>query len=174
MIKKMIRIEKAQRPTLDETFLDTYSRTQNIHRMWRKRNGIWVLADEAFVYDWDLSKKQEVAEDLLSERYISYVALDGNKVVGFIGLLSHLFDECMVLDYMHIDQRYRRKGIGSSLFQKACCIAFSYGASCLYIPACPAEETIAFYRAMGAQVSEDVIKEMVREEPSDLQLRKML
>ena len=40
----------------------------------------------------------------------------------------------------------------------------------LYISACPAEETIAFYSAMGADITDAPITSIAEEEPDDLQM----
>ena len=40
----------------------------------------------------------------------------------------------------------------------------------MYISACSSEETIAFYKAMGAELTDCLIKEIAEEEPYDLQM----
>ena len=44
------------------------------------------------------------------------------------------------------------------------------GAEALYISACSSEETIAFYKAMGAELTDCPIKEIAEDEPYDLQM----
>ena len=44
------------------------------------------------------------------------------------------------------------------------------GAEALYISACSSEETIAFYKAMGAELTDCPIKEIAEAEPYDLQM----
>ena len=40
----------------------------------------------------------------------------------------------------------------------------------MYISACSSEETIAFYKAMGAELADCPIKEIAEAEPYDLQM----
>ena len=44
------------------------------------------------------------------------------------------------------------------------------GAEALYISACSSEETIAYYKAMGSELTSNPIKEMAEAEPCDLQM----
>jgi N-acetylglutamate synthase-like GNAT family acetyltransferase len=61
-------------------------------------------------------------------------------------------------------------GIGRKLFEKGKQNAKKAGAKALYISACSSEETIAFYKAMGAKLTENPIREIADEEPCDLQM----
>ena len=58
----------------------------------------------------------------------------------------------------------------SILWEKAVEEARLNGARELYISACPSEETINFYRAMGADVTDNPILSIANDEPDDLQL----
>ena len=108
--------------------------------------------------------------DISSEDYITYLALDENRVVGFIGLKKKLVDNYMILDMMHVSSQCRGKGIGRQLFDLGKEEAKKAGAKELYISACSSEETIAFYRATGSELTKNPIKEMAEEEPYDLQM----
>ena len=59
---------------------------------------------------------------------------------------------------------------GRSLFEKGIEEARKVQAKALYISACSSEETIAFYKTMGSQLTNNPIKEMVDNEPFDLQM----
>ena len=76
----------------------------------------------------------------------------------------------MILDMMHVSAPYRGSGIGRKLFEIGKEEAIKAGAKELYISACSSEETIAFYRAMGAEITDDPIKELAEAEPYDLQM----
>lgn len=69
-----------------------------------------------------------------------------------------------------ISNSYRGNGIGRALFNFCKEEAKKAGAKALYISACSSEETIAFYRAMGAEITDCPIKELADEEPYDLQM----
>lgn len=71
---------------------------------------------------------------------------------------------------VQVDRDFRGQGIGRILWKKAVEEAHLNGARELYISACPAEETINFYRAMGADVTDNPIISIANDEPDDLQL----
>jgi len=102
--------------------------------------------------------------------YITYVAFENDKVVGFIGLLRQLNGPYMILDMMQVSSECRGQGVGRQLFELGKAEARKAGAEALYISACSSEETIAFYRAMGSDLASNPIKEIDEEEPCDLQM----
>lgn len=166
----MIKIELLSENNFNENSLDNYVRTQNVKKVYRRQGEEYVLVDMPYVEDWSPEKKRSVAKDFSSKEYISYVALDDGKVVGFIGLKKQLFGDYMILDMMHTSAEYRGKGLGRKLFELGKDAARKAGAKALYISACSSEETIAFYKAMGAVVTKDTIKEIEEDEPCDLQM----
>ena len=166
----MIKIELLSENNFNENSLDNYVRTQNVKKVYRRQGEEYVLVDMPYVEDWSLEKKRSVAKDISSKEYISYVALDDGKVVGFIGLKKQLVGDYMILDMMHTSAEYRGKGLGRKLFELGKDAARKAGAKALYISACFSEETIAFYKAMGAVVTKDTIKEIEEDEPCDLQM----
>lgn len=166
----MIKIELLSENNFNENSLDNYVRTQNVKKVYRRQGEEYVLVDMPYVEDWSLEKKRSVAKDISSKEYISYIALDDGKVVGFIGLKKQLVGDYMILDMMHTSAEYRGKGLGRKLFELGKDAARKAGAKALYISACSSEETIAFYKAMGAVVTKDTIKEIEEDEPCDLQM----
>ena len=91
-------------------------------------------------------------------------------MVGFIGLKKELIESYMILDMMHVSATCRGQGIGRKLFDIGKEEARKAGAEALYISACSSEETIAFYKAMGAELADCPIKEIAEAEPYDLQM----
>ena len=87
-----------------------------------------------------------------------------------MSLVKELISERMILDLIQVDKDFRGQGIGSILWEKAVEEARLNGAKELYISACPSEETIGFYRAMGADVTNHPIISIANDEPDDLQL----
>ena len=166
----MIQIVPLSKTFFHPDSLDEFERTQQVNRIYRCRGGEYVLEDCVFTEDWDFGKKRAVAEDLSSEDMIAWLALDGQKVVGFIGLQKAPVGTCMILDVIQVSAAYRGQGIGRKLFEIGRREARKAGAEALYISACPAEETIAFYFAMGAKPAESPIREIAEAEPDDLQL----
>lgn len=150
--------------------MDSYARRQEVHRVYRKKDEEYVLVEMPYIEDWTLERRRQIANNISSDEYISYVALEEEKVIGFIGLKRQLLNEYMILDMMHVSAEYRGMGIGRKLFELGKEEANNRGAKALYISACSSEETIAFYKAMGAKITNHPIKEIADEEPYDLQM----
>ncbi len=166
----MIRIELLSKDNFHPDSLEHYQRKQKVKKVYRKQDGEYILVDCVYTEDWDLNKKRSVAKKICSDEYITYIALDNDKVVGFIGLLKKLRGPYMILDMMQVSSECRGQGIGRQLFEAGKEEARKAGAQALYISACSSEETIAFYRAMGSDLASNPIKEIAEEEPFDLQM----
>ena len=166
----MVTIELLSEKNFHPDSLDCYVRTQQVREVYRRVNGEYALVELPYVEDWSLERKREIAAALSGEDCISYLALEEGRVVGFISLIKELNSGYMILDMMHVSAGFRGKGLGSTLFQKGREEAKQAGAKGLYISACSSRETIAFYRAMGAQVTEQPIAELAEAEPFDLQM----
>ncbi len=165
-----MRIEKVSGDVFSEINLDDFNRQQKVTRRYIRNNGSYILEEQHWLMDWSLDKKRKVAHDLMSSDNISYLALENNRIVGFVSLAQKLISERMVLDMIQVDKDFRGQGIGRMLWEKAVEEAHIRGARELYISACPAEETIAFYLSMGAEITDDPIISISNEEPYDLQL----
>ena len=85
----MVKIELLTKDNFNEHSLDTYIRTQNVNKVYRQNNGKYSLVDIPYVEDWNLEKKRQVAKNIGSDEYISYVAVE-DGIVGFIGLIKNL------------------------------------------------------------------------------------
>lgn len=166
----MIEFELLDESNFNKYSLDNYDRKQQVNRVYRKSGNEYVLVDMPYVEDWDIEKKRQVAEGISSKEYISYIVKEGGRVIGFIGLKKQLYNEYMILDLMQVSAGYRGKGIGRRLFDLGKEETRKAGAKALYISACSSEETIAFYRAMGAEITDTPIKEIAEDEPYDLQM----
>lgn len=166
----MISIELLSENNFNEYSLDRFERKQEVKNVYRKIGAEYTLVSMPYTEDWSLEKKREAARDISSNDFISYVALDGDKTAGFIGLKKQLTDSYMIVDLMQVSAEYRRMGIGKKLFDMGKLEAKKAGAEALYISACSSEETIAFYKAMGAVVTDEPIKEIADDEPHDLQM----
>lgn len=166
----MVNIELLTENNFAESSLDAYERRQEVKKVYRKQNGEYVLVEQPFVEDWNLERKRQVARNINSKNYVTYIALKDNRVVGFIGLVKQLVGERMILDMMQVSAECRGMGIGRRLFKIGKKEALKAGAKELYISACSSEETIAFYRAMGAEITDDPIKQLEEDEPFDVQM----
>ena len=166
----MIRIELLSDTNFGLNSLDLYNRKHDVNKVYRKIDGEYALVECKYTEDWDLNKKRSVAKLISSDEYITYIALENYKVVGFIGLLRELNGPYMILDMMHVSSECRGQGVGRQLFEKGKTEARKAGAEALYISACSSEETVAFYRAMGSDLASNPIKELADKEPFDLQM----
>lgn len=165
-----MQIERVSEKNFDEHSLDSYVRRQDVKRVYRRKGDEYVLVDMPYVEDWSLGEKRQVAMEIISAEYISYMAVDEDTVVGFIGLKKRLYQDFMILELMHVSAPWRGMGIGRALFHLGKEEAKKAGAKALYISACSSEETIAFYRAMGAKLTNVPIQELADAEPYDLQM----
>ena len=166
----MIRIELLSEKNFCLGSLDQYNRKQDVKKVYRRIDGEYTLVECRYTEDWDIDTKRTVAKKISSDDHITYIALENDRVVGFIGLLRELNGPYMILDMMQVSSECRGKGIGRQLFEVGKAEARKSGADALYISACSSEETIAFYRAMGSAPASDPIKELAEDEPFDLQL----
>lgn len=167
-----MRIVKIDDGYHSELHLDDFNREQKFTRIYVRKGNQYVLEEQSGVMDWSIDKKREVAKDLMDDStYISYIASEGDKIIGFVSLVRKMTDDRrMIFDVIQVDKSWRGQGIGRLLWEKAAEEARLNGAKELYISACPSEETIGFYRAMGADVTDDPIIAIAKDEPDDLQL----
>ena len=166
----MVKIELLSKANFNAGSLDLYNRKQDVNKVYRRTDGEYALVECKYTEDWDLNKKRSVAKLISSDEYITYLALENDKVVGFIGLLRQLSDPYMILDMMQVSSECRGQGVGRRLFEMGKAEARKNCAEALYISACSSEETIAFYRAMGSKLASNPIKEIAEKEPFDLQM----
>ena len=144
----MIRIELLSAENFKLDSLDNYPRKQDVKKVYRKNSGEYILVDCVYTEDWDMEKRRSVAKDISSDDYITYLAIENDEVVGFIGLIKDLVEPYMILDLMQVSATCRGQGIGRKLFDVGKEEARKAGAEALYISACSSEETIAFYKAI--------------------------
>lgn len=166
----MIEIRQLTADIFSEDMLDNYNRKHEVKKVWRGKNCEYVLTEQPYTEDWDLARKRSVARMIGRPDYITYIAQQDGRVVGFIGLKRTLVGKRMILDMMHVSADLRGRGLGRKLFQMGIQEARQAGAEELYISACSSEETIAFYRAMGAELTDRPIPEIAEDEPFDLQM----
>ena len=150
--------------------LKGFRRYQEVKNVYRLRNGNLTLVYNPFTEDWDAARLIEKAEEILSGRYVTYCAYEGDRVVGEIMLNPRLNKGRLIIDSFHVSGDYRHRGIGRALFEAARQEALKMGAHALYASCCSSEETINFYSAMGFRLSPDPIPSLAAAEPYDLQM----
>ena len=165
-----IKILELSHENMCEESLDSFERTQNVSWVYINIGGEYQLTERHFIDDWTLSRKREKALELINGDLISFGAFLDGELMGFIGLKQELYGNRMVVDTFHVSAPYRGHGIGKKLFLRGIEEAKKRGADELYISACFSKETIAFYRAMGAKLTEHPIAEISEDNPDDLQM----
>ena len=160
-------IERISNQIID---LDDFDRRQEVRRVCVIENGRLLCKEQTWTMDWSLEHKREVAAELQSDGYIAYAVWENEKVIGFVSVVKQLVGHRMVLDVIQVDRAFRGQGIGRRLFDLAAAEAKNAGATELYISACCSEETVNFYKAMGAKVTDHPIPEMAEAEPYDIQM----
>jgi GNAT superfamily N-acetyltransferase len=88
--------------------------------------------------------------------------LAGLPVGGDAGLLQ--------LALLHVGRGYRRSGLASMLFARACEEAALRGARRLYISATPFEGALRFYLSRGARLADPPDPTLLKLEPEDVHL----
>ena len=166
----MFEIKQVNRSNFTESSMDSFDRYQEVQNVFRMENGRLVLKKQPFAETWSPGRRREKATEILSGKYITYCAFDGDTVVGEIMLLPELNENRLIIDSFHVSRDYRRHGIGRRLVETARDYAKSRGAVALYASCCSAEETIRFYMAMGFELSEHPITGCVKDEPFDIQM----
>ena len=150
--------------------LDDFDRRQIVKRVYINDSGSLRLKDQIWTMDWSLKHKRKVATNLKSNECIAYAVWENEKVIGFVSVMKALIGSRMVLDIIQVDRAFRGQGIGRQLFTLAVAEAKRAGAKELYISACCSEETVNFYKAMGAVVTKDPLPEIAEAEPYDIQM----
>jgi hypothetical protein len=105
----LIKIELLSETNFCLESLDSYNRKQNVNKVYRRIDGEYALVECKYTEDWDLSQKRSVAKQISSDDYITYIALENDTVVGFIGLLKKLNGPYMILDMMQVSSEPLKK-----------------------------------------------------------------
>lgn len=165
-----MQIELLTKENFSPDALAAFDRSQHVRRIYRKEGGAYRVVPCEFTMDWDAEKKREVAEGLLGEDCVAYIARDGDKIAGFAGLYKTPVEGYLVVDLLQVDARQRRRGLGRRLFETLAAYARAAGCKGLYISAFPGEDTIRFYLAMNCRIAENPIAKLAEEEPDDVQM----
>ncbi len=105
---------------------------------------------------------------------IAIGAFDENdQMLGFVTVNNDVFGNKarhVLLDQLYITKEHRNKGIGKQLFKCAVEAAKRFEVEKILICAGSAEETIAFYYAMGCETAKEINYELFEKDPRDVQL----
>ncbi len=151
--------------------------SQYIGKAWRDVDGVRQLVEINYQdptwpngYDHHFVNLQRT----IKEGGRAFGAFDAKeKLLGFATINKPIFgEECkyILLDQLFISLDQRNKGIGSALFKRCAEVASTWAADRLFICAGSAEETIAFYRAIGCSPLTNPIQSFYEMDPNDYQL----
>ncbi|HEU0163553.1 MAG TPA: GNAT family N-acetyltransferase [Thermomicrobiales bacterium] len=115
----------------------------------------------------------ERARAVVASGGVAFGAWDGPRLVGIAVLdVRPVGDDPSILnlDFLHVSDGYRGRGISSDLMRLIRATAIQRGARALYISATPTRNTVDVYRHMGATVIDAPDPAMFAREPEDIHL----
>ena len=147
--------------------LSGFQHCQLITKMYKKINHQWELTDTSIMRQWNAEKRVWISQYLRQqiERGGAVIAaLEANELIGFGALDGYLFGNTAKyanLTMLFVDDRWKRNGIGSKIFDEICKHAEGMKADKLFISAIPAVETVDFYLHIGCQDANEIVPEYV-------------
>ena len=150
--------------------------SQFIGKAWREVDGTRQLAEINY-QDPDFPEGYENHLEALKKTITSggsaLGAFEGGRLVGFCSVNPDIFgtkSKYVLLDQIFVSLEMRGKGVGKQLFLRSIEEARKFGAEKFYICAGSAEETIAYYRALGCVDAEEINSEFYEGDTRDMQL----
>jgi predicted N-acetyltransferase YhbS len=167
--KKLFREEIAQAWNID--------RSEVIDNIYQFENGTLVLRPQHYdVPGWppgEAEKYTPILLDCFDRGGWFYGAFDDAELIGMVVLESRRIgkhkDE-LQLKFLRVSSSYRKRGLGTQLFELAKATARERGAKRLYISATPSENTVNFYLRLGCAVAGEPDQELFELEPEDIHL----
>ena len=92
------------------------------------------------------TNQPQMLEQALSHSLTTYLARDGEKIVGLVRLIGDGFSSVFIQDLLVLPS-YQRQGIGSSLMKQA--LADYKDAYQVQLATDESEKTLGFYRSLG-------------------------
>lgn len=141
-----------------------------------KENKLKIASEFDNIEGWNLEELNDYInrlEDIHDRNGTIYGAFDNNIIVGLGSLESKFIgrnNDQLKLDMLYISNNYRKKGIGKNLVNLVCKKAKELGAKSIYISATPFKNTVDFYFAMGAKLTEEINKDLYELEPYDIHM----
>jgi len=152
-------------------------RSETVHQLYYLKGGQLTLKDVFYdVKIWNPSQLEAILERLLDIHHRSGIllgAFDGDRLIAVSALESKFIGkekDQLQMYFLHVDSRYRHRGIGGRLLVRLLANAKKLGAKKLYISATPSKNTIDFYLHMGCRLASELDSNLYRLEPEDIHL----
>lgn len=173
----MLNVKYRKLAIEDCELINDMNPSQYIKKAWREVNRKRQLVEINYQdSDWPNSYEHHfnsLKETILSGGDAIGAFESDNKLIGFATINREFFGEkynYVLLDQLFITLEHRNKGIGKKLFLLIAKIAKEWQADKIYICAGSAEETIAFYFAIGCKEAVEINKKLYDNDPRDFQL----
>lgn len=160
----------------DAVKINDMDASQYIGKAWREVNGVRKLVEiDYFDPTWPNGYEHHYKSLLntIEAGGVAIGAFESGNLIGFITVNSEIYgveSRYVLLDQLFVSKPFRGKGLGKKLFAMAVEHSKMFKADKFLICAGSAEETIAFYKAIGCVDALEVNQELFDEDPRDIQL----
>lgn len=97
-------------------------------------------------------------------------ALEHKALAGVAIVEEHFETDMAWFVFLHVSDAYRRKGVGTALWNEAIDRARSAGADSMYVSATPSTSAVGFYIEHGCQLAPEPHSALHAAEPDDIHL----
>jgi GNAT superfamily N-acetyltransferase len=159
------------------TLLSEIDRKEIVNQVYYLRSHKLESVNEYYdIKGWNSEEVQKYIHRLqeLYDRNGAIIGVfDHHRIVGLGALDSKLIgrnNNQLKLDMIYISSGYRKKGIGRILVNLLVDRAKELGATSLYISATPFKNTVDFYFAIGAKLTDEINRDLYELEPNDIHM----
>lgn len=152
-------------------------RSEIIERVYYLQNGKLVLRPEHHdVAGWPTGEAEKYTPILLEcfdRGGWFHGSFEDGRMTGVVVLDSKWLGnprDQLQLEFLHVSNAWRKRGLGRHLFNLAKTTAYESGARRLYISATPSENTVNFYLRLGCRLAAEPDPELFVREPDDIHL----
>lgn len=166
----MFRIEKIAFDDIRSDMLIDFHHRQIINKKYVFQTNEWKVIEANELREWSKEKRIWLTEFLRQQICRGGTVLgayDNDVLVGFCSVDGKILGKTakyVNLTMLFVDDEYKRKGIGKTLFEEICKYASLGGADKMFISAIPSIDTIDFYFSMGCMDASEVVEEFVDSE----------
>lgn len=163
----MFRIEKLSIDDIASDLLMHFHHHQIINKKYVRQNNQWEVIECNELRQWSKEKRIWITEYLHQQIHRGgsvIAAYDTDVLVAFCSVDGYLCGKTSRyanLTMLFIDDEYKRKGIGKTLFREIGKYASKSGADRLFISAIPSIETVEFYLNMGCIEASEIIVDYI-------------